>query len=83
MQSSEMLRRVTLIRSDVSEERIAFMFRMERIRELGTKCDYFRPDDGGYTFLQDVGSYKSQRRLIPEDGILNTIPCWEDCFLFV
>jgi hypothetical protein len=36
MVSSEMLRRVDLVRTDVSEERIASFFRVTRISELGT-----------------------------------------------
>jgi hypothetical protein len=34
--SSEMLRRVALVRTDVSEERSAYFIRMTRIGELGT-----------------------------------------------
>jgi hypothetical protein len=36
MASSEMLRRVALVRTDVSEELIASFIRMTRIGELGT-----------------------------------------------
>jgi hypothetical protein len=36
MQSSGMLRRVALVGTDVSEERIAPMIRVTRIGELGT-----------------------------------------------
>jgi hypothetical protein len=36
MVSSEMLRRVALIRTDVSEERSASFIRMTRVGELGT-----------------------------------------------
>jgi hypothetical protein len=35
MPSSGMLRRVALVRTDISEERIASIFRMTRIGELG------------------------------------------------
>jgi hypothetical protein len=36
MPSSDMLRRVALVRTDVSEERIAFIIMVTRIGELGT-----------------------------------------------
>jgi hypothetical protein len=36
MPSSRMLRRVALVRTDVSEERVASMIRVTRISELGT-----------------------------------------------
>jgi hypothetical protein len=36
MTSSEMLRRVALVRTDVSEEHSAFIIRVPRIGELGT-----------------------------------------------
>jgi hypothetical protein len=39
MASSGMLRRVILVRIDVSEERSAFIFRVTRISELGKKLD--------------------------------------------
>jgi hypothetical protein len=35
MPSSGMLRRVALVRTDVSEERIAYIYRVTRISELG------------------------------------------------
>jgi hypothetical protein len=44
MPSSGMLRRVAVIRTDVSEERLA---------------DSCHLDDGGDTFLRNVGFYKS------------------------
>jgi hypothetical protein len=71
MVSSGMLRRVVLVRTDVSEERSTSFIRVTRIGELGTmlaltsngctlrgntKC---HPDEGGATFLRNVGSYKS------------------------
>jgi hypothetical protein len=37
MSSSRMLHRVTLVRTNVSEERIASVIRVIRIGELGTK----------------------------------------------
>jgi hypothetical protein len=39
MQSSGMLRRVDLVTTDFSEERIAFIIRMTRIGELGIKLE--------------------------------------------
>jgi hypothetical protein len=42
-----MLRHVALVRTDVSEERIAFIIRPKKISALGD------------TFIQNVGSYKS------------------------
>jgi hypothetical protein len=70
-----MLRRVALVRTDVSEELSASIIRVKRIGELGTTlgvtsnrrtlrrhtlfADSFHPDDGGAKFLRNVGSYKS------------------------
>jgi hypothetical protein len=55
-----MLRRVALVRTDVSEERSASIIRVTRIGELETTavttCHH---DDGGAKFLRKVGSYKS------------------------
>jgi hypothetical protein len=71
MASSGVLRRVALVRTDVSEELGASFIRVTRIGELGTtlavtsnrrtlgrntKC---HPDEGGAKFLRTVGSYKS------------------------
>jgi hypothetical protein len=50
MVSSEMLRRVDLVRTDVSEERSASFVRVTRIGELGTTL--------AVRFLQNVGSYE-------------------------
>jgi hypothetical protein len=47
MASSEMLRRVALVRTDVSEEFIASF------------TDSFHPDEGGANVLRNVGSYNS------------------------
>jgi hypothetical protein len=52
MASSEMLRRVALVRTDVSEEFSVTIIRVKRIGELG---------DGGAKFLRKVGSYKSHK----------------------
>jgi hypothetical protein len=74
MPSSGMLRRVTLVRIDFSEERIASIIKVTRIGELGTTLpvssnrrtlrrnadsDSCHPHDGGATFLRNIGSYKT------------------------
>jgi hypothetical protein len=67
MASSGMVRRVTLARTDVLEERSASIIRVTRIGELGTKLavtsnrhtDSCQPDEEGAKFLSNVGSYKS------------------------
>jgi hypothetical protein len=53
MASSGMLRRVALVRADVSEELSASFIRETRIGELG------HPNEKGAKFLRNVGSYKS------------------------
>jgi hypothetical protein len=73
MASSGMLRRVTLVRTDVSEELSASFIRVIRIGELGTTSVRrllvtasvvpsspisCHPDEGGAKFLLTVGSYK-------------------------
>jgi hypothetical protein len=72
MVSSEMLHRVVLVRTDVSEKLSASFIRLTRIGELGTtlavtsnRCtlrrniDSCHPDEGGAKILRNVGSYKS------------------------
>jgi hypothetical protein len=70
MVSSEMLRRVALVRTDVSEKPSASFIRVTRIGELGTtlaatsnrrklRRSVHHLDEGGARFLQNVGSYKS------------------------
>jgi hypothetical protein len=64
-----MLIRVTLVRTDISEELNASFFRVIRIGELGTtlsvtskRCSYLTDSchpDGDAKFLRNVGSYKS------------------------
>jgi hypothetical protein len=62
MQSSRILRRVAFVKTDISEERSAAIIRATRIGELETTLavtDSCRPDDGGSTFLRNVGSHNS------------------------
>jgi hypothetical protein len=71
MASSVMLRRVALLRTDVSEELSASIIRVTRIGELGAHLVFLRsvrrllvtdschPDDGCAKFLRNVCSYKS------------------------
>jgi hypothetical protein len=72
MSFSEMLRRVTLIKTDVSDELSASIIRVTKIGEIGTKsiCCWLRltlflvhrflsSDDGGVNFLRNIGFYKS------------------------
>jgi hypothetical protein len=73
MASSGMLRRVALVRTDVSEELNASIIRMTRIGELGTALavtitDSCHPYDGGVKrrFLQEPHGITS------EDAILQT-----------
>jgi hypothetical protein len=65
-----MLRRVALVRTDVSEELSAYINKVIRIGELGTTLvvsygkrsqftDSCHPDKGGAKFLRNVGFYKS------------------------
>jgi hypothetical protein len=58
-----MLRRVALVRTDVSEEPSAFIITVTRIGELGITLA--APVDGGARFLRNVGSYKSYTALYP------------------
>jgi hypothetical protein len=56
MASSEILRLVALVTTDISEALRASIIRVTRIGELGTSS---HPDDGGSKCLLNVGSYKS------------------------
>jgi hypothetical protein len=67
MSTSETLRRVDLVRTDVSDEHIASITRVTRIGDLGTTLAVIskrstlrsiHPDDGGDEFLRTVGSYQ-------------------------
>jgi hypothetical protein len=72
MASCAVLRRVALVRSDVSEEPSSSFIRVTRIGELFLRSvrrllvtatflvhRFLSPDDGGAKFLRNVGSYKS------------------------
>jgi hypothetical protein len=67
MAPSDMLRRVALLITEVSEVLSSSIIRLTKISELGTtlavsssrRADYIHPDDGGPKFLRNVGSYKS------------------------
>jgi hypothetical protein len=78
-----MLRRVALVRTDVSEDLSASFIRVTRIGELGTTLaetsnrrtitDSCHPDEGGAKFLRNICSYtRATRRNISEDGILHS-----------
>jgi hypothetical protein len=67
MASSGMLRRVVLVRTDLSEELSASFIRVTRIGEIGTTLAVTSKrrtlrivtDEGGAKFLRNVGYYKS------------------------
>jgi hypothetical protein len=69
MPSSGMLRRVALVRTEISGERSASNNRVARIGELGTTLavtsnrrtinDSCHPDEGGATFLRNICFYTS------------------------
>jgi hypothetical protein len=70
MVSSAMLRRVALVRTDVSEEPSASFISVTRIDELGTTLDVAadaRCEEipSGAKFLRNVGSYKSHTAYHP------------------
>jgi hypothetical protein len=59
MVSSEMLRRVALVRTDVSEERSTSFIGVTRIGEQETFTDSCYRDEGGANFIRNVVCYKS------------------------
>jgi hypothetical protein len=75
MVSSGLLRRMALVRTDVSEEPGASFIRVTKVGELGTTQAatsnrrtlrrntevhrFCHPDEGGARFRRNVGSYKS------------------------
>jgi hypothetical protein len=54
-----MCRRVVLVGEDVSEERIAYIFKVKTTIVLFLVHRFFHPDEGGARFLRNLGSYKS------------------------
>jgi hypothetical protein len=60
---------MALVRSDISEERIASIIRVKRIHEL---ADSFHPDDEGDTFSDTSVLTRATQHNIPEDGILHS-----------
>jgi hypothetical protein len=70
---------VALVRSDVSEERIACNIRVQKISAVRTTlavtlncqfCCLFHPDNGSYTISPKMSVLaRATRRHIPEDGI--------------
>jgi hypothetical protein len=62
MRSSGMLRRVVLLRTNVTEELSASITMVTRIDELVHCCSYptdsCHPDEGDAKFLRNFGSYK-------------------------
>jgi hypothetical protein len=59
-----MLRRVVLVLTDVSGERIASIFRLERNQRARNQreqvaADFFYPEDGGDTLPRNVVSHKN------------------------
>jgi hypothetical protein len=79
MASSGMLHRVSLVRTDVSEELSACFIRVTRIIVLGimlvtaSVCSQFtdscHPDEGGAKFLEMSVLTRATRHNIPEDVI--------------
>jgi hypothetical protein len=84
-----MWRCVDLVWTDVSEERIASIFRVEKSASDepawagGCRLQprwllasgFFYPEDGGDTFLRNVDSHKIYTAPLPEDGILHGHRC--------
>jgi hypothetical protein len=63
--SSEMLRRVALVRTDVSEELSASFIRVTRIGELGTKLAV---TSNRRTLRRNTSGISSQRASVPSDS---------------
>jgi hypothetical protein len=80
MPSSEMLRRVALVRTDASEERSVSVIRVTRTGGLRTTlavarycrrfCDILHDEDGGDTFIRNASVIRATPRYFPEVGIL-------------
>jgi hypothetical protein len=81
MPYSGMWRRVALVRTDVSEEGITSVIRVERVLQLLLAAYAvlssltFQTDDGGDTIFRKVGSFNRHTESSPEDGILQHVSC--------
>jgi hypothetical protein len=78
-------RRVELVKTDVSEESIASIFRAEEVTRAKESVPsntfprsryFFLPEDGGDTFLETSVYNKPSRRYIQEGGILDMVCFW-------
>jgi hypothetical protein len=67
-----MLHRGTLVRTDVSEERIASIIRVTRIGSNLLLTHSLHSDNGGDTFLETSLLTRATRRHVIEDGILHS-----------
>jgi hypothetical protein len=70
MVSSGMLRRVALVRTDVSDEPGASFIRVTRIGEIGTTLAV---SSNRRTLLRNTNFIRATRRNIPEDTILYNV----------
>jgi hypothetical protein len=68
MSSSGMLRRVTLVRTDVSEDYIVFIVRVTRSGEIG----YLIATSNRRTLRRNTVLTRATRRYIPDDAILHS-----------
>jgi hypothetical protein len=79
MPSSGIWRRVDLVRTDVSEERVATIFRVGKIRER-EKCYTFANRttvlNSTYTFVLNVGFYKTHTASHPRIRHFSWPPLW-------
>jgi hypothetical protein len=82
--SSGMLRRVALVRTDVSEDLSASLIRVTRIVELGTtlavtsnRCTLRRNTNEALSSFETSVPIRATRRNIPEDIVLPAVRlCW-------
>jgi hypothetical protein len=72
MVSSGLLRRVALVRTDISEEFLRSVHRLLVAACVVPSSPIFGHPDGGARFLRNVGSYRATRRNNPEDTILHS-----------